>query len=356
MITLESALFWLVVTAAVCLMSFLAEKSNKIIFVILLWLLVSFVAGFRSFNVGLDTLGYSVAISKPSSFGKEFEVLFAIINKVLYGLTHSISFVFFFYALLMYGLVLFRLWEMRDAISFSVAFISYYALCYYQSLNVMRQYIAISVIFYSIRYLSKGKYVKFVLCVLVAFTFHKSALLGLLCFGSEFLCWRDIDKKKRIFLSVMMLAGVAAIPFAISAMNQYAHYFEKISENVGYKVLEFSFIFIISLFYLHRYARRKPLVDRNEHYLLRSTQIYYIMATGLWTIGYYFPFMDRIGWYFLPFICVYFGLMMKEKKIFGLSSLVLRTVIVVFIVYMLFNYTFLYNGPGHHPYHFVWST
>ena len=354
-ITIESAIFWLSVVASVSLLSFLAEKNNKKVYVVLIWILISFIAGFRALNVGRDTSTYAVIIPRPTAIGKKLEIMFVLVNHILYGLTHNVSIVFLFYALVTYGLVLFRLWELRNSVSFSMAFISFFAFCYFQSLNGMRQYVAIAIVFFATRYIYKGKYLQFVVGILLAFTFHKSALLGFICFGSEFVCWQYIEKNKKILLLVMTLAGVAAIPFCVNTMEGYAHYFENKFENTGFKVLELSIIFVFSLFYIYYYKRRQPFLDNNTNYRIRSTQIYYIMATGLWTVGYYYPFMDRISWYFLPFVGVYYGLLIKEKRIYGLSSLALRVAIVSLISYMLFSYIFLNNGPGHHPYYFIWD-
>lgn len=358
MITAESVMIWLLIVIFAVLLAILAEKSDNKIVMIMIWLFISFIAGFRAFNVGVDTPSYVELIKNPHYYPtKTFEVSFVLLNKVVYGLTKNISIVFFVYALLMYGLVIFRLWEMRKDISFAVAFITYFGLCYFQSLNGLRQYVAVSIVFFASRYLFKGKYYVYLLFVLLAFTFHKSAIIGLMCFAGELICWKDIERKKRRYLLVLMGIGVCSIPFVIDPlMERYGHYFQEVVINSGLKVLELLIIYLISLLYLYDCKKRHVvLTDRFNHHFLKSTQIYYIMATGLWAVGYFYMFMDRIAWYFLPFVGVYFGVMMKEKRIRSIISLAMKTVIFVFVAYVLFTYIFLSNGPMHHPYHFVWS-
>jgi len=56
-----------------------------------------------------------------------------------------------------------------------------FPLFYFHSLNTIRQWVAISIIFFSYKYIENKKILKFLLCVLIAGLFHKTAfLLGIL--------------------------------------------------------------------------------------------------------------------------------------------------------------------------------
>ncbi|WP_462385305.1 EpsG family protein [Fusobacterium varium] len=72
-----------------------------------------------------------------------------------------------------------------------------FPLFYFHSLNTIRQWLAISIVFFSYKYIENKKILKFVLCVLVAGLFHKTALLvGILYFIS----WLNIKKEILVFL------------------------------------------------------------------------------------------------------------------------------------------------------------
>lgn len=53
-----------------------------------------------------------------------------------------------------------------------------FPLFYFHSLNTIRQWIAISIIFFSYKYIENKKILKFLLCVLIAGLFHKTAFLS----------------------------------------------------------------------------------------------------------------------------------------------------------------------------------
>lgn len=356
MITLESSLFWLAFVLVTYIISVIAERNNSAFFASLVWFIYSFVAGFRAPSVGVDTIAYVEEIEHPLRFVKNGEVLYTLFNKLIYGATNNSSIVILAYSALIYGLIIFRLWEMRKDISFSFSLLVFLSMHYFESLNVMRQYVAVAIIFFALRYLQNGKYIKYILFVLVAAGFHSSALLGVTYFAVEILCWKDIGKKKKIFLASFTVAGFLLSSFFLSAVENYSNYFRNVNLNIGFKVLELISVFVISIFYFNKKEQREQFSAPQKHYLLKTTQIYYLIGCSIWIIGYFYTFMNRIAYYFTIFVAVYYGIIMKEIKTKSAISLLLKLVIVILILYMIFTYIFLNNGPHHHPYHFVWSS
>lgn len=72
-----------------------------------------------------------------------------------------------------------------------------FPLFYFPSLSIMRQWVAISIIFFSYKYIEDKKILNFFLCILIAGLFHKTAfLLGILYFIS----YLNIKKESLLFL------------------------------------------------------------------------------------------------------------------------------------------------------------
>lgn len=355
MITLESSLFWLTFVLVTYIISVVAERNNNAFFAVLVWFIYSFVAGFRASNVGVDTIVYIKQIEYPSNLVKNGEILYALLNEFVYGITHNSSIVIFIYAVLTHGLVIFRLWEMRKDISFSFALLVFFSMHYFESLNVMRQYLAVAIIFFALRYFQSGKYIKYLFFVVVAAGFHSSALLGVTYFAVEILCWKEISGRKKFFLSIITVSGFAIISYFLTALDRYSKYFRDVTVNIGFKVLELLVVFAISIFFFNQKNQKAKFASPQKHYLLKTTQIYYLIGCAVWVIGYFYTFMNRIAYYFTIYAAVYYGIIMKERKMRSLISLLLKSAIVILIVYMIFNYIFLNNGPHHHPYHFIWS-
>lgn len=352
MITLESSFFWLTFVLVTYIISLTAERNNRVSGAFIVWLMYSFVVGFRAPTVGVDTNAYINTIEHPTNIVKNGEILFNILNSIVYNITNNSSIVLFVYAMLMYGLIIFRLWEMKKDISFSFSLLVFLSIHLFESLNVMRQYLAVAIIFFAVRYLQEGKYIKYILFVLIAAGFHSSALLGMVHLAVEILCWKDIGKKKKIFLIFFTAAGIFASSYFLAALDNYSHYFSNVNLNIGFKVLELLMIFIVSIFYFNRKIK---FTSSEKHYLLKTTQIYYLIGCAAWAIGYFYTFMNRIAYYFTIFVAVYYGIIMKEKTTKSPILILLKFAVVILTIYMIFTYLFINNGPHHHPYHFVWN-
>ena len=87
-------------------------------------------------------------------------------------------YIFAISAIIIYNTILFRIIKDSKCIPISL-FLFFAGGFFFQSLNIMRQYIAISIIFFSYDYLLSKKYIKWALCSIVAFLFHSSSLVCL---------------------------------------------------------------------------------------------------------------------------------------------------------------------------------
>ena len=358
MITLESSLFYLSVIIISYFFAYLAEKSNRGFLAGIYVLIYSIVAGCRAYTVGVDTHNYVILFEHPKWFPVEKEIGFSTFNRFVMNLTNNSSFLFFCYALIIYGLVVFRLWEMRDKISFSCASMTFIAMNFFESMNVMRQYVAVAIVFFATRYLAKGKYIIFSALVLLASTFHTSALLGIGYLGIELLFWNSISKKRRAFLTFMVIIGICLVPFVISETNKYVHYFSNVTINVGFRVMELLFVWFIALIYLKGKGKKKlfPFSRQEDSYFIRTAQCYYLIGCLIWIIGYFFSLMNRLAYYYIMYVCVLFGIIIKRKGNHKLIKFSLNALIILLVIYMLLNYVFISNGPEQHPYHFIWSS
>ena len=102
---------------------------------------MTFVAGFRAYSVDLDTVTYKDIIT--AVFNKDFtvwgEVGFKYFAYALGLISKEVTFILIIFALITNALVVFRLYDFKDKISFPVAILCYYVQFYSFSLNGMRQ-------------------------------------------------------------------------------------------------------------------------------------------------------------------------------------------------------------------------
>lgn len=191
-------LIYLLCFMAIGLLLFNFEKSRyKIMLILIAVILLSLLAGFRDVTVGVDTSGYALSCYRAaekvqgfrqlvdymfnSSLAKVYEVepgyLFIVFlgTKLFRGMFGPL----FLTALIINAGVLFGLYRIRKNLSFNMAAMVYCFMYYVVTYNMMRQWMAMAVVIFGIRYIFDRKPFKYLLCILVAMCFHQSAFIAL---------------------------------------------------------------------------------------------------------------------------------------------------------------------------------
>ena len=168
----------------------LKKYTGKILFLIAI-LIPVLLATFRTVDVGIDVLVYiqpyaNMAINS-SSFGSYMfitlsngiEIGYAVLNYIGAVFLGGLSGVFFLSSLLILIPIYIRILSYKNEIPIWVSILVYLLVFYNLSMSLSRQAIALSIIFYALKYSEEKKYKVFFFFVIVAFLFHSSAILGL---------------------------------------------------------------------------------------------------------------------------------------------------------------------------------
>lgn len=182
---------------------FIAEKTRspyrKIIIAIGL-LIPIMLAGMRKIGIGTDTevyvnVLYEAAHSSSGFFdylGQEvyssfqmkpvtsWEIGYNLLVYISTKITNSYQGVLFATHLLTIAFVYKGLEKLEANFSRAFAMLIFYFMFYASSLNLMRQWIAISIIFYGFHFIQDGKTKKYLFCVILAMLFHNSAIIGII--------------------------------------------------------------------------------------------------------------------------------------------------------------------------------
>lgn len=223
----------------------------------------------------------------------------------------------------------------------------------------MRQMCAVAIVFWGSRYISKGKYIKFVLCLIFAMLFHTSALFGMSLLIIEYTRWKKLSKRQKYFLmlgaSIVPIAGI----YIINKLSKYSRYLSNIEFQIG-TILFVKIVFLI----LSQWKMKKIIICRESKtertddigkaielgQQIDLIKIYYFCGLLMGLLGYMAPFADRMSLYLYIFECAYIGSPMKYRKI--------DTGIPIAIV-MLYGAIFAVNlksgGQGQMPYLFFWQ-
>lgn len=336
------------------LLFYIGEKKNNKIFPAIAVLLLSLFVGLRDITVGIDTETYYQMLEKLKSndFPGSWEIGFVAISFVLIKVFRTPVVLFCIFSLITNALIAARFWQMRKQYSFSLTMLLYLILFYPQSCNIMRQYLAMAIVFFATVFLERKKYIYFLIAVALACSIHISAVAALLLLPLSLLLDVSIEKEKRkkVFLVLLCL-----LPFAIGIavwlifFSKYSAYFLAANNNVGLMnfarigMLALSALLAIDLF-RHPSSQasenEKTVVSLNRIALFSS-----ITAISLYFLGYYNTTMVRVGYYFglfeLPLIVLFVCKTKGKKKLIPIIGYM-----GILLIYIALNATSGWSGLG----------
>ncbi len=359
---LQSYVTYIGVLFASWLLAFLADRYNnkKLIWVIIV--LLTAIAGLRHTSVGIDTYSYYTNF-KILALGHMdqvygFENTFKYFCYFLMNIYNNPTFIFTVLALITNGCMVLRLWDFRNISSFSCMVACYYMGFFFMSLNVTRQFVSIAIVFYATKYLVKKQYISYMIGVIIAVIFHQSACIGVVLFVVELLNWKSLLKKQKRIFSTILLCSPAIIYFVLQSISKYEKYLRNSSVDVGLMVFVKLLLFIASIVFLfvlkgnanHLYTEKtNTIIDKSSILLICVS---YFTGLCFCLMSYFLPALNRIGWYFLIYESVYFGMLIKSKT-------PLNKMIFVYVITILMGYAFIHsmtnNSQGTMPYLFFWQ-
>lgn len=315
-----------------------------------IWLVLAL----RSPLNGIDIAGYCrgfTYISEQFSFVESFtEIVYyeqgwVVLNKLISYLTTDIHIFLAIVAGIMIGLVSWGIYKNSKDIFLSfVIFISFglYVMCF----SGLRQSLAFSVTFYSFRFIKEDRFVPFLLCVLLASTFHISSIIFLVA-------W--LVRKVRLpfvkgawFLAIYCILVIPFlrifVPIVIMLLfggEKYQHY-----QDEGGAITMFV---VYSLMFLLSYLIKADNDKRLNFYRWMILFATMCQSLGIISSG----AMTRISYYFTIFFPLFFAELVahvhgfQKKVLSGLGA-------VLFVIFF-----YLTTSDGYLdvvPYHFFWES
>ena len=278
------------------------KKIQKIIWLILAILLPSIIAGIR-YDVGIDWRAYKSIFEYTSLYGYSYLEIgyISILRIVKYLLGGDYYFFNFTISIIMISFILLTLLHIQKVMQYKISIeLGYYislVVHYCVSFNATRQCMASAIILYALTFLCEKKYWKYFLLVLIASTFHLSAIF---CLGYILFVFEISNKKKRKLYNAFIVLGIIFVSIFIQPLleivsnlgiiAEYAHYFENVNSNYSFGF----FLYVIPpLILIQLYS--KQLLKNNNYYdiffKLFILQIPFQIAGGFVT------YLDRMTLY-----------------------------------------------------------
>ncbi|TCB46542.1 EpsG family protein [Acinetobacter terrestris] len=255
---------------------FLEKKSlNRDAFWVPFFALVLF-ASFRNYLVGTDTGSYTSDFrnsldSNYYIFRQDLEYGYQLLDYFLLKFTHNYFWLFFISSILVVGsyLYIFRK-KSEDYLLSVLIFVSFGFYLFY--FNGLRQGIAMAIVALATPHLINKNFLKYVLIILLASYFHKTALIMLLFYFIIHLKFKMEFKALAVFLGSFLISS-SVVEYLASTNEKYSGYAEISEVKGGYLTL--FFYFSISLFIYICY--KKYNIKDNNYYVLMQLHIYGVL-------------------------------------------------------------------------------
>lgn len=351
-------LIYIVILIAVVYLSYVAQKFNSKSLACCVAIIFIFFYGCRNEYVGKDTYAYRMMWDDVLNSSYSYvEIGFQWLIHCLSLVSSESTILFIGCAVIIYSLIIMRLWEWRFLASFPAAISVLYMAHFLPSMNIMRQYCAAAIIFYFVKYLISRKPYKFIVGVVLASLIHFSSIIAALFFLiMNFSRWKELTVKERKVYLLLTILFLVVLWFIYSLMIvKYGHYLGKGINDFGLLgVIKILFIigsFWISKLWVRNYNNVNNILLPNL--LIKVSFVAYFLGTLLECLGYFMPILSRVGLYFSIFGVLYWGILFRcTRRQFTRMIYVCALLIIVGVPFIQ---SIVNNGYGTTPYSFIWN-
>ena len=290
-----------------------SKKTDKI-FLIMAFIPMIIIMGFRGRTVGTDTYSYTVYFQQICDYSLTnalnfFPLGWVILNKVI-GATLGIEPINYIFIVSMLTLILFMKFIYDNSINVSISTILFILFFhYFSAFNGMRQYLAVAIVANSYKYLMENKNIKFILINLIATSIHPTAILFLCLIPIKMIKPTIGNIYKILFFSIFFILLLG--PIAQIFVNIFPHYALYLDES-GIGTFGFgqgknrnviiTFIYIFFEIFMLIKMKNKENLKIEEHYMYVIINLIGILFCLLSLTNTLF---NRLSWYFIIFAIIY---------------------------------------------------
>lgn len=245
----------------------------------------------------------------------------------------------------------------------SVSVLLYYAMGYYtNTYNNVRQSIALSIIFIILPFLINRDLKKYIIGVLVATSFHYSALVMLVVYP---LYTQNISAKRIFIYASSMFLGVSAFGYTLLRyvsviITKYnPEEFDEEAKGGGYGLFFFYLMIFVAISAF--YVMKRRIMTRNQKKMMSMLILFQIFAMTIqFTAPIYHTMVRATFYFFIPVATLAVPLVYSMIRSQMLKAAFYSLVFVFAIYYMIGVYSYKSeignNGQANIPYVFIDKT
>ncbi len=327
----------------------------------LMALILILVAGLRAYTVGYDTINYFEYFKFKQVYSDNvvYEPLYELINLIV--IKAGLPFTFVLLICTTIVIFAFALVINRYSASASLSFFLLVALGIFgNSFNAVRQYLALAVFLISIRFIIDGKFVLYMLCCVVAFYFHSSAIV---LFPVYFVRYIKLDLKFIIvsLFSMVTLAfclgPIVKLVSKLTNFNYYERYFfnDEFKQPISlYYILYSTGMLVVFLLFYAFNKKKSSEMSKVDSKIFNMFLMFFYISVCIRIFGTYsgmFSLINRFSLYFFFSIIIIIPFLIKyvDGKY---KSIILFLILILGVVYNVVSAVFR-KSNGVYPYKMV---
>lgn len=360
-------------------------RKKQFIFVV--FGIMTLISALRATSIGIDLdLHYaknyqlisSVSWSDIPVFAalKQYELGYCYFTKILTYISSNVQFYIIITSIIIYGVHGYFFYKKSEDVILSSSLFMFFCL-FYMYMNILRQAVAVSILLIAYLLFSESKkkirnYVVFVLLVLLASTFHSSAILCLIFLLFDKLKFTKIQMLIGIAVTAVVYVGYSFVySFVLSILgggdSKYNMYVNSDKYGVGYINLQSIYYVIITVgafllgYYIlvwkekksHKlFAKNEYKIKNNESFMLYMAFIAFVCRLLLFKMS----IISRITFYFIPFVLILYPYAISKFKRRSnriILNLAVYGVCLVYFVWITMSQADQLYGVV--PYEFFWQ-
>ena len=222
---------------------------------------------------------------------------------------------------------------------------------YYASFNIIRQSVSAMIFIASIPYIYRRQFVKYLICVLAAASFHLSSLLMLLCY------W--LPKIKISFKSSLI---IIILFYVISILGLDMKVFSWLYESgymfavyAKYLAIENEYNYHIALLYIPSLLLLIPYIIflfNAKDKTLDVYQLLYVLAILISILSIHYEVLFRFNEYFLNSLIITIPILIRKNNNFFTGT---KGYVVLFCFFLYYSIYLYLNANAILPYTFIFN-
>lgn len=344
-------IFFIYITIFIGIFSVYKNKKLMKYIVFISGLYLGLLSGLRDVSVGIDTGSYYSYFMRDLEWNEIAEyyhyqgLLFWYFLKYVYDYFYEYQLVLVIVGLISVFFISRHIWKYsRYPLLSLMIYVSggFFSI----GLSLVRQYLALSVLVYSIDYIIQKKFKYFLLLLIIAFFIHPSSILFL---PAYFFANRKINKKNTAFYLLGLCGSFVLASIVIDVMSYVFFnglYVIETDKDAGGKITFLAYLVVLMI----AFFRRNELLINNI-----NNQVFFNLlwiATIIQSTAFVFPIASRVAYMYSIFLITFIPEIIYSFK--SVYYKILFNILTVSVFLIIYFYKF-YNLNNVYPYKFFFE-